>query len=281
MNRTILICLVLVSMSFTFGENLVGVYSQDNKTPANDKTKSLILNKLKSINEYYETNQNYQADVRHLLYASASGSVIEDSFSGFYKFSNGMEHSYLLGIETIQNDVIRVSIDTTNNIISISDTQKKHPFSLNDLEQSLSQCKRSSFIDTLGKTKIDLHFEPDKYPLSRLTIEISKNRIKNIEMWHSEPLEYTGSQTKFPRTKIEYSNYKERTNLKKKYFELNHIVTKDYDFNTCSDDHFSFKPDKASVANQGHTGKRSMSVSSGSPISVSKTLIECGSEKNN
>lgn len=227
MNRTILISLVLISMSFTFGENLVGIYSQDNKTPANNKTKTLILNKLKSINEYYETNQNYQADVRHLLYASASGSAIEDSFSGFYKFSNGMEHSYLLGIETIQNDVIRVSIDTTNNIISISDTQKKHPFSLNDLEQSLSQCKRSSFIDTLGKTKIDLHFEPDKYPLSRLTIEISKNRIKNIEMWHSEPLEYSGSQTKFPRTKIEYSNYKEKSRLKKKYFETSHILIKE------------------------------------------------------
>jgi hypothetical protein len=281
MNRTILICLVLVSMSFAFGENLVGTYSQNNKTPATDKTKSLILNKLKSLNEYYETNQNYQADVRHLLYASAFGSVIDDSFSGFYKTSNGMEHSYLLGIETIQNEILRVSIDTANKIISISHPQKKHTFSLTELEQSLSQCKRSNYIDTLGKTKIDMHFEPDKFPLSRLAIEISKNRIKSIEMWHSEPLENTGTQSRYPRTKIEYSNYKERTNLKKKYFELNHIVTKDYDFNTCSDDHFSFKPDKASVANQGHTGKRSMSVSSGSPISVSKTLIECGSEKNN
>jgi hypothetical protein len=127
MNRTLLIILVLVSMSFAFGENLVGTYSQNNKTPATDKTKSLILNKLKSLNEYYETNQNYQADVRHLLYASAFGSVIDDSFSGFYKTSNGMEHSYLLGIETIQNEILRVSIDTVNKIISILDPQKNNP----------------------------------------------------------------------------------------------------------------------------------------------------------
>jgi hypothetical protein len=131
MNRAILICLVLISMSFTFGENLVGVYSQDNKPSTSDKAKSLILNKLKSINEYYETNQNYQADVRHMLYSSASGSVIDDSYSGFYKISYGMEHSHLLGIETIQNEILRVSIDTANKIISISDPQKNNPLLYN------------------------------------------------------------------------------------------------------------------------------------------------------
>lgn len=64
-----------------------------------------------------------------------------------------------------------------------------------------------------------------------------------------------------------------------KYREIAFDGFEDYDFNTCSDDHFSYKPDKASVANQGHTGKKSMSVSSENPITVSRTLIECEPEE--
>lgn len=53
----------------------------------------------------------------------------------------------------------------------------------------------------------------------------------------------------------------------------------DYDFRSCSDDHFSYKPHKVSVSTaESHTGKRSISVSSGSSLTISRKLSVCDSE---
>jgi hypothetical protein len=60
-----------------------------------------------------------------------------------------------------------------------------------------------------------------------------------------------------------------------KYRELAFDGFEDYDFITCADDHFSFKVHKLSVVNGGHTGKKSISINSGSPKSIKKHLTIC------
>lgn len=64
-----------------------------------------------------------------------------------------------------------------------------------------------------------------------------------------------------------------------KYRELAYDGFEDYDFETCAADHFSFKAHKASVSSStAHTGKKSISVGAGSPISVTRTLSVCNPE---
>jgi hypothetical protein len=60
------------------------------------------------------------------------------------------------------------------------------------------------------------------------------------------------------------------------YYEIAYDGFEDYDFNTCSDDHFSYRPFKSLISNEAHTGKKSLSVSSGgNPVEISRVLIEC------
>jgi hypothetical protein len=60
-----------------------------------------------------------------------------------------------------------------------------------------------------------------------------------------------------------------------RYREIAFDGFEDYDFNTCSDDHFSFKPHKLSLNNTSHSGRKSISVSAGANLSISKNLSVC------
>lgn len=188
-----------------------------------------VLNKLKVLNQYYETNRNYEVDITHVLFSSVDASTVEEKFSGFYKSHDGMEHSLLLGIETIQNRDVRVSIDTNSQTISISDIQESIPFSIAELERSLKFCKNVKLSENDGLDIISLEFDINKYPLYKLDISISKSRIASIDMYHAEKTDNNKGEKVYPHTKVEYTNYIENVKKKKKHFDVSVIVVRSED----------------------------------------------------
>lgn len=61
-----------------------------------------------------------------------------------------------------------------------------------------------------------------------------------------------------------------------RYRETGFDAMEDYGFNTCVGAHFGFRANAANVSEQkSHTGKRSMRISVGSPISFTRTLTIC------
>ena len=61
-----------------------------------------------------------------------------------------------------------------------------------------------------------------------------------------------------------------------RYRELAFDGFEDYDFETCATDHFSYKPYSSNVnTSVSHTGKRSISVNPGMPVSTTRTLTIC------
>jgi hypothetical protein len=185
-----------------------------------------VLKKLKALNQYYATNRDYEVDVKHLLFSSVEAPVIEEKYNGFYKSRDGMEHSLLLGVETVQNREIRVSIDTNSHIVSISDIQKSSPFSIAELERSLKVCKDIRLLEYDSMDIVSLEFDVNKYPLSKLNIAISKNRISSIDMYHTEKMDNNNGENVYPHTRVEYSNYVENAKTKKKGFDVSMIVVK-------------------------------------------------------
>jgi hypothetical protein len=64
-----------------------------------------------------------------------------------------------------------------------------------------------------------------------------------------------------------------------KYREIAFDGFEDYSFETCATDHFSFKEFSTSVSTStSHTGKKSISVSSSEPVSVTRNLTLCNPE---
>ncbi len=230
---TVIFCgIAIFCLSFKPVRN-VDVYSSDDRKTVNligglsqQDVAEKVLNKLKVLNQYYETNRNYAVDVTHMLFSSVDNPVVEERFTGFYKTMDGMEHSLLLGIETVQNHEIRVNIDTNSHTISISNVQKPVVFSITELKQSMKVSRNIKLSESDSLDIISFEFDVTRYPLYKLDIAISKNRIVSIDMYHAEKTDNNKGEKVYPHTRVEYSNYVENLRMKKRDFDVSDIVVK-------------------------------------------------------
>lgn len=195
----------------------------------NDSIKEKVKAKLKSLNIYYQNNPNYMVKVKHILYTNTNGPKIDDSFQGYFKTVNGMEHSLLLGIETIQNKDIRVGVDTATKIVTISPIQKSESFSASALEKSINGCKKVTMLDTSDITIINFYFDKNKEAIYKIKLVVNENRVSSVDMWHNEKVVNSSNNEIDPHTRIEYSSYKEKLKLRNKYFNVSGIVEKSED----------------------------------------------------
>lgn len=190
----------------------------------NEKDKKVLV-KLNELHQYYIQHPNYSVDIKHTLFSSAmQGASIEETFNGFYKTNGILEHSDLMGFMTIQNDKIRMVLDTQSKIIKISNTNITQPFSTETIKNSLKMCKNYSLkrIDSIDL--ITLEFDTINYPLRKLSIGILNNRVMSIDMFHNETIEGLDNKKKYPHTRIDFFNYNEKYKLKKKDVSLDKFL---------------------------------------------------------
>ncbi|MEY3099584.1 MAG: hypothetical protein RIS63_477, partial [Bacteroidota bacterium] len=109
------VCLLLVLTGITgFSMGYANNVGPKSKTvlPAvtNDLEKAERI--LVDLNSYYVEHPNYTATVTHALYSNYNAQTADETYTGYYRHNKLKEHSVLMGIETIQNEQLRVVIDT-------------------------------------------------------------------------------------------------------------------------------------------------------------------------
>lgn len=106
-------------------------------------SKEEAVKTLQKINKWFSATPSYSFAVTHTSYVGHNSSVVHEQKRGYFKkFKEGF-HSYMVGINTIQNKNFSVTIDTTSKIILVSDPLKNfegNKLSMDEYLKLLDKC---------------------------------------------------------------------------------------------------------------------------------------------
>jgi hypothetical protein len=221
------VCLLLVLIGITgFSMGYVNNVGPKSKTvlPAvtNDLEKAERI--LVDLNSYYLEHPNYGVTVTHALYSHYNAQTADETYTGYYRRNKLKEHSVLMGIETIQNEQTKVVIDTNSKLVMVYNTI---PMANNpgiEIISALKLCSSIRVNDKGAESTIELDFQDNQYPLSKMVIAIVDHRLAVLEMWHNETVTDDNGEIIKPRTKVYYTNYQENKKFAGKEFDNGHIV---------------------------------------------------------
>ncbi len=172
-----------------------------------------LKSKFKIIRDNYANTPNYKMDIEHLSYKSANSSVASEQFKGYFLKHKNSYHSNTLGITTIQDSKLKITIDSTNKAILVSNPDESISTwkNLNDenLFSAISYAQHKNNAN--GTTSYKLYYKPN-------------NQFKYFEIivgessWVQEFIIFYQSQEFYnPQSdKMEFLNPK----IKVKYFNL-------------------------------------------------------------
>jgi hypothetical protein len=225
MKKSIGLFLVLIGIT-GFSMGYVNTVGPKSKTvlPAvtNDLEKAERI--LVDLNSYYVEHPNYAATVTHALYSNYNAQTADETYTGYYRHNKLKEHSVLMGIETIQNEQLRVVIDTNSKLVMVYNTI---PMANNpgiEIISALKLCSSIRVNDKGAKSTIELDFQDNQYPLSKMVIDIVDHRLAVLEMWHNEAITDENGEIIKPKTKVSYTDYQENKKFSAKEFAIGHIV---------------------------------------------------------
>jgi hypothetical protein len=198
-----------------FPKSLVAATSNDL-----EKAEKILVD----LNTYYLEHPNYEAGVEHSLYSNYNAQTADETYTGYYRHNKLKEHSVLMGIETIQNEQLRVVIDTNSKLVMVYNTI---PMANNpgiEIISALKLCSSIRVNDKGAKSTIELDFQDNQYPLSKMVIDIVDHRLAVLEMWHNEAITDENGEIIKPKTKVSYTDYQENKKFSAKEFAIGHIV---------------------------------------------------------
>jgi hypothetical protein len=221
------VCLLLVLIGITgFLMGYVNNVGPKSKTvlPAVTHDLEKAEKILVDLNTYYLEHPNYEAGVEHSLYSNYNAQTADETYTGYYRRNKLKEHSVLMGIETIQNEQFKVVIDTNSKLVMVYNTI---PMANNpgiEIISALKLCSSIRVNDKGAESRIELDFQDNQYPLSKMVIAIVDHRLAVLEMWHNEAITNDNGEIIKPRTKVSYTNYQENKKFSAKEFAIGHIV---------------------------------------------------------
>jgi len=179
---------------------------------------------LVDLNSYYLEHPNYGVTVTHALYSHYNAQTADETYTGYYRRNKLKEHSVLMGIETIQNEQTKVVIDTNSKLVMVYNTIPMANSPGIEIISALKLCSSIHVNDKGAESRIELDFQDNQYPLSKMVIAIVDHRLTVLEMWHNEAVTDDNGEIIKPRTKISYSNYQENKKFSAKEFSTGHVV---------------------------------------------------------
>jgi membrane peptidoglycan carboxypeptidase len=129
-----------------------------------------------------------------------------------------------MGIETIQNEQTKVVIDTNSKLVMVYNTIPMANSPGIEIISALKLCSSIRVNDKGTKSTIELDFQDNQYPLSKMVIAIVDHRLTVLEMWHNEAVTDDNGEIIKPRTKVSYTDYQENKKFSAKEFAIGHIV---------------------------------------------------------
>lgn len=199
-----------------------------------------MTNNIKKIEDFYKNTSSYSLKITHKTFKSHTETKVEDFSNGFFiKDAKNNYHSYSLGIHTIQNAKYKLTIDSTNKSILVSDPDKAFTkeVKVSELKDFLKICtaikkyngeKNDYYKFEFGKTGTYKAYEiivNENWQITKIKIYFNTEVL-------SDPSNEKSAKTK-PRGEILFTDYKTGIipDYKKYFDESQYITVKNNEFN--------------------------------------------------
>lgn len=189
----------------------------------------------KNVCNWFINNTNYSFDIKYTSFKNHSSSEIIENSNGYYKRSGNKYVTQAVGIKTIQNEKLRMIVDTNDKVIAISNPSTLAPNiqSSEDLNKLLENVK-SLKKKINGKTSVfRIDFKKNElYEAYEFAVN-EKGLLEKLVYYYSEQTEKDygdGEEQKpvvvkiKPRLEIVFFNYQIPANINESEFSDKSVV---------------------------------------------------------
>ncbi|MDF2450525.1 MAG: hypothetical protein K0S26_29 [Bacteroidota bacterium] len=198
-------------------------FTQEKNTGAWEiASKEEVMTVSQKYSEWFLKNLNYKVDINYASYSDHNSATAHDEFSGFYKRNNNNFHTLAMGVNTIQNEKMKLSIDTISRFIVLNNkiAIDQSPVNTKDFSTLLDNAKSIKKQKTnTGEIIYRSDFKPNAvYSAYEFKIN-SKGLLVLMKYYYSKELKDetpSGSIVKGkPRLEVSFNNY--QTNVSFNY----------------------------------------------------------------
>jgi hypothetical protein len=186
------------------------------------------------VEEFYKKHTKYSVNVLHSSYQGhASNAKLYERSEGYFRRDADQFHSYLLGIHTIQNETVRIIVDSVQKTIHVSNveklsTEQAMPVSWMFSKKSIEKCYEIPF----GKSRVYKLSFPKGGSYTSFEIKISeKMNIEEIVFYYSSSYPSDPGNPKSPKVSpklvISFSGFSQTTPITKNDFSTQRYITID------------------------------------------------------
>lgn len=195
---------------------------------------SELMDEIHKMENFYKKNRTYSMLVSHATYVGHTSEKSYEKTDGFIIKQENKLHSFLLGIETIQNEQYNVVIDTSMNTIAVSDPTKENnemamPLNAALAMKKITECKklenkqsakqfRIEFLSTYNMQAEEIKMGND-YSLKELTL-FYRQKFKVDPDNNDSPMEQ-------PKAKITVKEQKLNPKIDPNEFKVSKFFTSD------------------------------------------------------
>jgi hypothetical protein len=220
-------------------------YAQTNVNTAKFETttKEEVLPAFEKAINWFLITKSYSVNVVYTSYMNHTTTIPYDKSDGYYKRSGNNFSSSAMGVHVLQNDKIRITVDSVNQLIVINNSSEvsQAPVDISSFAMLLEKAvsiKKQRLANGVLTYKIDFD-KSNIYKSYEFSLD-EKGLLKNIKYYYNQELkadeEDENSVKGKPRIEITFNGYE--TNIKfnaevdfseKKYLkeENNKIILKD------------------------------------------------------
>lgn len=186
----------------------------------------------------YKASQ-YYVDLKYSSFKGLNSTQPFETSIGYYQKNGKFQQNYIMGITTIQDDKIKLTLDSINQIVAIN-------YAVGDLNNTLSKEEfeqSKKMIETLkkGESESGIKFQVNYVPTSPVrTIEYSFNKkgeLKSMSIYYAEQKEYEDEEGNVKKDhvwlKIEFLRFENK--IAKKELKISELVLE-------SNNEFKLKP---------------------------------------
>ncbi|MBI3518104.1 MAG: hypothetical protein HY062_01935 [Bacteroidetes bacterium] len=201
-------------------------------------TKSEVISSYQKTWTWFTNTQNYAFKLKYTSYKDYVSKEIIESSEGYYKRLGNKYKTEVVGIKTIQNEKVRIIIDTLDKIITVLNPGKLNPALTNakDLEVMLDNVKALK-KRKIGKSvcyRIDF-IKNELYEAYEFTIN-DKGLLESLVYYYSEQIEEDDGDGQYlaplktkvkPRLEVLFTNYQAPITIAESEFQEKLIVLND------------------------------------------------------
>ncbi|MDI1233817.1 MAG: hypothetical protein PSX81_06020 [bacterium] len=199
---------------------------------------------IKAINQSILNAKNFSAKLEYNIYKSHSDTNAFKTTTGYYRRNGSLEHSMLVGIETIQNETERLVIDTGSRSLMLSNPNPKVQMIDENMNVALTMCKKITKTTMNGISVLRFYpAEKTNTGFSMIEIKYSESHffIQSLTLYYLNAVIPEFENIKNPKIEIVYTEVSTSRIAKSEFETAAFIERKNNKYNlTKSYNSFSF-----------------------------------------